>query len=78
MIDWFLGLLAPAQWDTWRNWLATIEGLVAIGIATLTYRRNVKLKREEQSRLVYSKSTHVKNHPPGATFNLLPHGALTG
>lgn len=54
MIDWFLGLLSPIQWESWRNWLATIGGLVALFIAANTYSRNVRVKREEQARLVYS------------------------
>ena len=53
-IDWVLGQLTPEQWESWRNWLATVGGLVALSIAALTYRRNVKLKREEQARLVYA------------------------
>ncbi len=78
MVDWFLGLLTPAQWDAWRNWLATIGGLIALLIATNTYRRNGKIKREEQARLVYSKFTHVEHHMPGTTFPLLPNGASIG
>lgn len=55
-VDWFLGLLTPAQWESWRNWVATVGGLIALSIATLTYRRNVRLKREEQARLVYAQT----------------------
>ena len=67
MVDWFLGLLTPAQWDAWRNWLATIGALVALLIATNTYRRNVRIKREEQARLVYSKPGGIKVLGPGET-----------
>jgi hypothetical protein len=71
-------LLTPDQWDSLRSWLATIGGLVALLIAANTYRRNVRIKREEQARLVYSKFQHVKHHDPGATFPLLPNGAKQG
>ena len=83
-------LLTPSQWiclgncmtsDKWeslRSWLATVGGLVALLIAANTYRRNVRIKREEQARLVYSKITHVAHHDPGATFPLLPNGARNG
>ncbi|MFT4282020.1 hypothetical protein [Microbacterium sp.] len=54
MLDWFLGLMSPEQWDAWRSWLATLGGLLALLVATSTYRRNVKDKREEQARLVYA------------------------
>jgi hypothetical protein len=77
-IDWLLGQLTPAQWDSWRNWLATIGGLIALSIAALTYRRNVRLKREEQARLVYSKMIDVSHHDQGATFSMLPNGASQG
>ena len=57
MVEWFLGLLTPAQWDAWRNWLATGGALVALFIGVNTYRRNVKIKREEQARLVFSEAS---------------------
>lgn len=76
--DWLLGLLTAAQWDAWRNWVATIGGLIALSIATLTYRRNVRLKREEQARLVYSKMTDVVFHAPGEKFPILPEGVGSG
>lgn len=78
MVDWILGPLTPAQWDAWRNWLATVGGLTALLLATNTYRRNGKIKREEQARLVYSKFTHIEHHLPDATFPMLPNDATTG
>lgn len=78
MANWTLGVLTPVQWDSLRNWLTTIGGLVALLIAANTYRRNVRVKREEQARLVYTKVTHVEHHMPGATFPLLPNGARIG
>jgi hypothetical protein len=76
--DSLLGELTPAQWDAWRNWLATIGGLIALFIAANTYRRNVRIKREEQARLIYSKFTHVQHHSPGTKFELLPNDARMG
>ena len=70
-------LTAPGV-DGLRNWLATIGGLVALLIAANTYRRNVRNKREEQARLIYSKLTHVVSHLPGETYPLLPNGAQIG
>ena len=49
--------LTSPEWDGLRNWLATIGGLIALSIAANTYRRNVRLKREEQARLVYSEAS---------------------
>lgn len=78
MIDWFFGLPSLVQWEALRNWLTTIGGLVALLIAANTYRRNVRIKREEQARLVYSKVTHLTMHSPGDTFSILPNGAQQG
>jgi hypothetical protein len=75
MVDWFFGLLTPAQWDAWRNWLATIGGLAALLIAANTYRRNVRIKREEQARLIYSKFTHLVKQKPGDEYDMFPNGA---
>ncbi|ROQ41542.1 hypothetical protein EDF46_0923 [Frondihabitans sp. PhB188] len=78
MVDWFFGLLTPTQWDAWRGWLTTLGGLLALPVATSTYLRNGRIKREEQARLVFSKFTHVENHNPGSTVPLLPNGARVG
>ena len=53
-VDLLLALLTKAQWDAWRGWLTTAGGLIALFVGVRTYRRNVKLKREEQARLVYA------------------------
>jgi hypothetical protein len=55
--------------------LATVVGLVALVIAAYTYRGNVRIKREEQARLVYSKITHREYHDCGAKFPLKPNDA---
>jgi hypothetical protein len=78
VIDWFFGLLTPAQWEAWRNTLATLGGLIALLIAANTYRRNVRVKREEQARLVYSKVVDLKTHAVSDTFSLLPNDAQQG
>jgi hypothetical protein len=70
--------LASLDWDALRNWLATIGGLAALFIAANTYRRNIKFKREEQARLVYSRLTHVEFHDPGTEFPMLPNEAKIG
>lgn len=66
MLDWFFALMTPDQWEILRNWLATIGGLVALLIAANTYRRNVKMKREEQARLVYSSLGQWTTHDEGS------------
>lgn len=78
MIDSILGLMSPDQWEAWRGWLTTVGGLVALLIATNTYRRNGKIKREEQARLVYSRFTHVAHHEQGTSFELNANGAQIG
>lgn len=76
--DSLVGALTPAEWELLRSWLATAGGLTALWIATLTYRRNVRLKREEQARLVYSRLAHVEYHSPGEEFPFLPNDAQIG
>jgi len=61
-----LGALTPAQWDAWRNTLATVGGLVALFIAIRTYRHNVQLKSEEQARKVYAELLEVGDGKVGA------------
>jgi hypothetical protein len=67
-IDWLLGQLTPAQWDSWRNWMAAIGGLIALSFAVATYRRNVRLKRDEQARFVYAAVDLVERFPAGSGF----------
>jgi hypothetical protein len=78
MLDWFFALTEPEQWEVARNWLATIGGLIALLIAANTYRRNVKNKREEQARLIYSKITHVEYRNIGDEFPTLLNDARMG
>lgn len=65
-LDETLGLLTPAPWDAWRNWLATIGGLLALFVTIRTYRRNVQLKNEEQARKVYAEIVEVGDGKQGA------------
>lgn len=71
MVDTFLGL-TPEQWEATRNWLATIGGLIALLVALNTYRHNVKNKREEQARLVYSRVRSVNRYLEGEPFTSEP------
>ncbi|MCX2950877.1 hypothetical protein [Lentzea sp. NEAU-D7] len=70
--------MTAAAWELVRNWLGTIGTISALLIAAFTYRRNIKIKREEQARLVYSKITHVEYHEVGALVDVLPNGARIG
>jgi len=71
-------LLTPREWDALRNWVSALVGLGALMVALRTYRRSVRLRREEQARLVYSKLTAVSFHNVGETFPVLPDGVETG
>jgi len=73
-IDWLLGLLTPAQWEAWRNWLATIGGLVALAIALRTYLANARARRFEQPRLVYAKVKRVQTLDPLDKFQVSLRG----
>ncbi|MGR2751500.1 hypothetical protein [Agromyces arachidis] len=63
--NWFVCLLTPAQWEALRGWVTTLGGLTALGIAAGTYRHNVRVKREEQARLVYASVSHFSDHYAG-------------
>ena len=63
--DVFFGLLTPVQWDVWRGWITTLGGLIALIIAVSTYRRNVRLKNEEQARKVYAEIVEVGDGKAG-------------
>lgn len=80
MFEWLSAQVTPEQWEALRNWLATLGGLAALLIATNTYRRNVKGKREEQARLVYAKVIDFKgSHAPGTDLmSPLSNGARLG
>jgi len=76
-VDVVLGLLTPEQWDALRNTITAVGGLIALFIGVSTYRRNVKLKREEQARLVYATLNSVKYVEEGVAIHLhasgIPH-----
>jgi len=67
-IDAALGLLTPEQWDAWLGWVTGIGGLIALSVAVLTYRRNVRLKREESARLVYANVIREATYLAGSSF----------
>lgn len=71
-------MLATLPWDEIRNWLSAVGGLVALLIAANTYRRNVRIKREEQARLVFSKMTDIHHYDVGAQFPILANHAQQG
>lgn len=75
MIEWFVGLLTPDQWDAWRGWLTTIGGLIALSIGVNTYRRNVTNKREEQARLVFCRVSRAHTRPANESFSFMLDGA---
>jgi hypothetical protein len=77
-LDWVLGELTAAQWDAWRNWLATAGGLIALIVATRTYSLNSRTKREEQPRMVYSAVREIATFGKTETFRLLGLSAKHG
>lgn len=64
--------LTSHDWNGVRDWLATIGGLIALFIATNTYRNNVRNKREKQARLVYTRLKSVQKIDPDDVFTLRP------
>jgi hypothetical protein len=71
-LTWFFGLLTPAQWDAWRNWLATIGGLVGLSIVVATFRGNLRARRIEQARLVYARIDRIEYREAGQSFRITP------
>ncbi len=70
MFDWFFAFAPAAQRDMPRDGIATIGGLIALWIAALTYRRNVRLKREGAARLVLAIERRTLLYPVGAEFEV--------
>jgi hypothetical protein len=67
-LDLFFGLLTAKQWESWRGWLTTLGGLVAVIIALVTYIRNVRIKNEEQARKIYAEAGRGISAPAGEFF----------
>ncbi|TFB84653.1 hypothetical protein [Cryobacterium luteum] len=76
MADLFIGLLMPDEWAALRNWLATIVGRVALLIAPNTSRCNVRIKREEKARPLYSRIDEGNLHEAGEDFHMGSAGSL--
>jgi hypothetical protein len=57
---------------SWPDWIAAIFTSLAFVLAAGSYARSVRVRREAQARLVYSKITHVQEHEPLAQFARLP------
>jgi hypothetical protein len=82
MIDWIwhqtdvvLGQLTKDQWEAWRGSATTLGGLIALFIGVRTYRRNVKLKREEQARLVYARVQNIRHFDAGMVVTFTMSGS---
>lgn len=63
---------------SWPDWVAAIGTSLAFIVAAVSYARSVKVRREEQARLVYSKVIDVKHYKAGTELELLPNGAKRG
>jgi hypothetical protein len=72
--SWFSHITA----GSWPDWVAAVFTSLAFMVAAVSYARSVKVHRESQARLVYSKVTETEHHLPGTSFELLAHGARIG
>ncbi len=64
-------------WGTWPEIVAAVVTSLAFVVAATSLVRDLQVRREAQARLVYSKLIHIEQFEAGATFDLLPHGAVT-
>lgn len=78
VIDHSTGVLDKITLGSWPDWFAAVGASAAFIVAALAYRGSVKLRREEQARLVYSKVMEAKCHEAGVGLEPLPHGAKIG
>jgi hypothetical protein len=65
-------------WGSWPDWVTATFTSLAFVVAAVSYARSVKVRREAQARLVYSKLIAVSHHGPNALLELLPNSALMG
>lgn len=72
------GILDKITLGSWPDWVAAIGTSLAFIIAAFSYARSVKLHREAQARLVYSKVQEVKHHEAGTEFEPLRNDAKIG
>lgn len=71
----FLDAITPGSWP---DWFAAAGTSLAFWVAAVSYWRSVKLHRQEQARLVYSKTVSINHHEPGTRIVVLPDGCLMG
>lgn len=63
---------------SWPEWITAVGTTAAFLVAAGSYSVSVKVRREAQARLVYSKMTDVSFHAAGEQFPILQHGARMG
>lgn len=63
---------------SWPDWVAAVGTSLAFIVAAFAYRRDVKVRRESQARLVYSKMVDYETFHVGAMFSTLAEGAVQG
>lgn len=63
---------------SWPDWIAATFTSLAFVVAALSYRRSVKVRRQAQARLVYSKMIDHRDHAAGALLDILPNEARIG
>ena len=78
MTAWLGHAQRVVTWGSWPDWITAGFTSLAFVTAARSYARSVKIRREAQARLVYSKPIDVKHHDVGAELALLPHGATIG
>jgi hypothetical protein len=61
---------------SWPDWVAAIGTSLAFVVAAFAYRRKVKVRRESQARLVYSKLVDYETFHVGAILPMLAEGAV--
>lgn len=73
-----MGFLDEVSAGSWPDWFAAIGTSSAFLVAGVSYRRDVKRRRESQARLVYANVLHHVDHVPGDAFPILAHDARIG
>lgn len=63
---------------SWPDWIGAIGTSLAFLVAAGSYMQSVRLRRESQARLVYSKIVQTQYFGTGAEFGLLPNKASIG
>lgn len=63
---------------SWPDWIAAAGTSLAFVVAAFAYRRDVKVRRQSQARLVYSKLVDYETFHVGTIIPTLPDGAVQG